>query len=86
MKFFSGPEQPHKLASSGSHASPKLLRALYPLTRRQAGIWLEYQMNPESTRYNLTLEWTLEKDDKEYDATLGSVLKGKHLLMTKYGS
>lgn len=79
MKFFSGPQDPRRLASSRSHGSPNMLRALYPLTRTQQGIWFEYQMNLDSTRYNLTLECIFETGGRDPGTTIDSILKGRYL-------
>lgn len=80
MKFFSGS---HQLPRSRSDGLSKMLRALYPLTRSQQGIWLDYQMNPDSTRYNLTLEWTFGKDDLDLSPNLDSILEGRPLVMAE---
>jgi hypothetical protein len=63
MCLLSGPapdgSSQHRSSDSVDRSRPA--RCVFPLTRSQEGIWVEYQSNPCSTRYNLTLEWNLER-------------------------
>lgn len=50
--------------------------SIYPLTRSQEGIWIEYSMDSSSTQYNLTLEWTFNGDSSKEVTSVESILKG----------
>nr|POF14112.1 hybrid pks-nrps synthetase tas1 [Quercus suber] len=39
--------------------SPSPPRCVFPLTKSQEGLWVEFQDDPTSTKYNFTLEWNL---------------------------
>ena len=52
------------------------LAAVYPLTRSQQGIWIEYTTDPMSTKYNLTLEWTLPANSED-PGSLEKILHGR---------
>lgn len=80
MCLLSGPA----LDGSSQHRSPDSVdrsrpaRCVFPLTRSQEGIWVEYQSNPSSTRYNLTLEWNLERSSSSGDGkpAVADIIKG----------
>ncbi|KAF4631120.1 hypothetical protein G7Y89_g7005 [Cudoniella acicularis] len=55
MTLISGPQAPKSLKLA--------VKSMFPLTHSQQGIWMEYCMSPQSTQYNLTLEWSLPGDD-----------------------
>ena len=49
---------------------------VYPITKSQEGIWIECQSDPATTKYNLTLEWDLQKEDStEY--SISHIIKGQ---------
>lgn len=48
-------------------------RCAFPLTKSQEGIWVEYQSDPSSTRYNLTMELNLETE-----CTISDIIKGSY--------
>ncbi|KYK54404.1 hypothetical protein DCS_06362 [Drechmeria coniospora] len=66
MHLLSGPPlqgNPQGLALTREEGSPE---TAYPLTKSQESIWLEYQKDASSTKYNVTLEWEIS------DATKGA--------------
>jgi hypothetical protein len=68
-----GPKSAEPVALS--HSLPG--RCVFPLTRSQEGIWVEYQSEPTSTKYNLTLEWNLERRPEEEHVTILNIIKGE---------
>lgn len=61
-------------------ALPSSLRAgspqsMYLLTKSQEGMWIEFLADPSSTKYNLTLEWDLQRRASVVPSIEG-VLKG----------
>lgn len=80
MCLLSGPaldgSSQHRSSDSVDRSRPA--RCVFPLTRSQEGIWVEYQSNPSSTRYNLTLEWNLERSSSSGDGkpAVVDIIKG----------
>ncbi|KAL9117893.1 MAG: hypothetical protein Q9187_005564, partial [Circinaria calcarea] len=60
------------------------LSAVYPLTRSQQGIWIEYTTDPMSTKYNLTLEWTLPANSED-PGSLENILHAIRVLTRQHG-
>ncbi|KAM4066491.1 AMP-binding enzyme [Hirsutella rhossiliensis] len=60
MCLLSGPPSNSKEpVPSSAHREMSIPRSVYPLTKSQEGMWIEFQMSPAGTQYNLTLEWDL---------------------------
>lgn len=53
-------------------------QAVYPLTKSQEGMWVDYQVKPLGTKYNLTLEWDLRARDGPLPA-VSDIVDGKLL-------
>ena len=75
MCLLSGPP-----SSSGASISSKktpIPRSVYPVTKSQEGMWVEFQTDPLSTKYNLTLEWDLLRNSTGERPSVTAVLQGK---------
>ena len=63
MCLLSGPTSSGTMRASTQQKSPNVQTGtpnrVYPLTKNQEGMWVEFQTDPSSTKYNLTLEWDL---------------------------
>ncbi|KAF2015411.1 acetyl-CoA synthetase-like protein [Aaosphaeria arxii CBS 175.79] len=65
------------------HTAPP--RSVFPLTRSQEGMWLEFATDPTSTKYNLTLEWDVgQKQDGEAVPTTTAVFDVIHTLTKRH--
>lgn len=57
-------------------------RKVFPLTKSQEDMWVEFQTEPFSTKYNLTIEWDLKRS---YNGTTGfsliDVLEGLSFIL-----
>lgn len=79
MALLSGPppgfmKEGQTLTSAGS----VVVHAVYPLTRSQEGIWIEYLMEPSSTTYNLTLQWDMSSGGDDHSPTsITTILSAK---------
>ncbi|KAF9071084.1 hypothetical protein BDP27DRAFT_552198 [Rhodocollybia butyracea] len=85
MPFLSGPpaaksEVPFKLA-----ALPHDSTTLFPLTRTQEGVWIEYMMTPSSTHYNLTLKLSLPVQLESYKSSLSDVVSAIQQITRRHG-
>ncbi|KAB2573376.1 Hybrid PKS-NRPS synthetase TAS1 [Lasiodiplodia theobromae] len=70
MSLLSGPTVISGSSNAGSTCQSAIgVRAVYPLTSSQEGIWVEYVIDPLSTKYNLTLEWDLSNGERSWDST-----------------
>lgn len=80
MCLISGPAQAGQPAphDSQTHMRDAVGQAVYPLTKSQEGMWIDYQVNPLGTKYNLTLEWDLRARDGPLPA-VSDIVDGKHL-------
>lgn len=81
MCLLSGPSPGGESGTAGPKTTEPVAhsltaRCVFPLTRSQEGIWVEYQSEPTSTKYNLTLEWNLERNPEEEDSTILNIIKG----------
>lgn len=77
MSLLSGPTVISGSSNAGSTCQSAIgVRAVYPLTSSQEGIWVEYVTDPLSTKYNLTLEWDLSNSERSWDST-STVFSGK---------
>lgn len=48
---------------AGENGRPRginCLESVFPLTKSQEGMWIDYLADSSSTKYNLTLEWNLK--------------------------
>lgn len=80
MCLISGPAQAGQPAphDSQTHMRGAVGQAVYPLTKSQEGMWIDYQVNPLGTKYNLTLEWDLRARDGLLPA-VSDIVDGKPL-------
>ncbi|KAI0190564.1 amino acid adenylation domain protein [Astrocystis sublimbata] len=60
MCLLSGPLA-GSVGDQNSHPQITPIKVL-PLTKAQDGMWVDFRNEPLSTKYNLTIEWDLEKD------------------------
>ncbi|BDD57852.1 hypothetical protein MPDQ_001039 [Monascus purpureus] len=60
------------------------VKAKYPLTHNQQGIWLEQSLDPLSTQFNLIMEWDLSKEGQHWDQCTVQALTAIQLLTRKY--
>lgn len=75
MCLLSGPP-----GSSGAPMPRKktpIPRSVYPVTKSQEGMWVEFQTDPSSTKYNLTLEWDLLRNRAGQTPTIADILQGE---------
>ncbi|KJZ80421.1 hypothetical protein HIM_00271 [Hirsutella minnesotensis 3608] len=88
MCLLSGPtgQQGNGLSSSPSHRTRTCIpRSVYPLTKSQEGMWIEFQMDPASTKYNLTLEWDLlGRGSEATTPTITDVLRVIHKVTARH--
>lgn len=77
MSLISGPARLGRPAVGNAQKSIQSAssQALYPLTKSQEGMWNDYLADPFSTKYNLTLEWDLQRRDRAVLAT--EIVQGK---------
>ncbi|KAF4471968.1 amino acid adenylation domain [Fusarium albosuccineum] len=59
MCLLSGPPVANCSASS-TRRGPVTPQSVYPMTKSQEAMWIEFQSEPQSTHYNLTLEWDVK--------------------------
>ena len=77
MTLLSGPRTSQGQGKeNGPEGVTEAVSAIYPLTRSQEGIWTEYLMDPQSTQYNLTLQWHLFDDRESFAVSLNVLLSG----------
>lgn len=76
MALLSGPPVISGSSNTGStYQFSSGVRAMYPLTSSQEGIWIEYVTDPLSTKYNLTLEWDLSSGERTW-SSISPVISG----------
>lgn len=80
MHFLSGPSSIPSKTLFELATLPHDATAIFPLTRTQEGIWIEYMMRPSSTHYNLTLRFSLPTQLDGYNVGLPDVVSGIVLL------
>lgn len=74
MCLLSGPRN-DEVPSTDARSRDIPATCVYPITKSQEGIWIECQSDPATTKYNLTLEWDLLKEDsREY--SFSDILQG----------
>lgn len=78
MCLLSGPATDSRSRNESPIPKSATPRCVYPLTKSQEGMWIEFQVDSLSTKYNLTLEWDLGVESSP-DSTPGinDVLRGK---------
>ncbi|KAF2733364.1 acetyl-CoA synthetase-like protein [Polyplosphaeria fusca] len=68
-----------------SNAQPSLPISMHPLSRSQEALWLDYEMDPQSTKYNLTLSWKFASGNSLSSApSTETIVKGIHQLTTRH--
>ncbi|KAJ6563927.1 hypothetical protein B0H19DRAFT_73896 [Mycena capillaripes] len=85
MPFITGPRAASSVATFVPAVRPSGAARVYPLSRSQEGIWIEYLMEPQSSRYNLTLRVDIDQQADEYDGSLSSVVAAIHSVTQKHG-
>ncbi|KAF4991222.1 hypothetical protein FDECE_14114 [Fusarium decemcellulare] len=73
MCLLSGPPVAHCLAPS-RRRGPVTPQSVYPMTKSQEAMWIEFQSEPQSTHYNLTLEWDV-KDLEGSEPSIKDILQ-----------
>lgn len=77
MCLLSGPSSTaHGTSSSGVRQRTSTPRSIYPLTKSQEGMWVEFQADRSSTKYNLTLEWDLLRNRSGSVPSIADILNG----------
>ncbi|KAH8706253.1 hypothetical protein BGZ61DRAFT_493214 [Ilyonectria robusta] len=59
MCLLSGPSSQYNDPTPTGQRQAVTSRSIYPLTKSQEGMWVDFQTDPFSTKYNLTLEWDI---------------------------
>lgn len=87
MCLLSGPTSSGTVRAStqqnSPHAQSESPNRVYPLTKSQEGMWVEFQTDPSSTKYNLTLEWNLFQN-RPVLAPLSNILTVIHKLTERH--
>ncbi|KAK7421371.1 hypothetical protein QQX98_002265 [Neonectria punicea] len=75
MCLLSGPSSNKVGPASTRRVQSAAPRSVYPVTKSQEGMWVEFQTDPFSTKYNLTLEWDLLDSKSRAKPSLDELLQ-----------
>lgn len=87
MQFLSGPVRAvDSITLSQDLELGSEVVAIYPMTKAQEGLWLEYSTTPHHTQYNLTLKFTFSRSSDEYDGSLDAIQAGTDVICSAGGN